>query len=530
MIRGMTERMMEITFTSARGHERPFADIELDVIFTGPDGGARTVPGFWAGGDDWKVRFAPGVEGRHRYETRCSDKTDDGLHGTAGEFEVAPYEGENPLLLHGRLRASDDRRYLAHSDGTPFFWLGDTWWMGLCKRLSWPEDFQELARDRVDKGFNAIQIVAGLYPDVPPDLDPRGANEAGFPLSRDFSEINPAYFDMADLRIAHLVRVGLMPVIVGCWGYWILVLGPEKMKRFWRYLVARWGAWPVVWCLAGEGEMPYYLSETKDEDRAAQRRDWTELARYVRSIDGHHNVITIHPTRFGREQIEDPSLLDFDMLQTGHQGYESLASNVDCVVKSVAKEPRMPVLVGEVNYEGILGYAWQDVQRFCFWTAVLSGSCGFTYGANGIWQVNEPGKPFGPSPHGRSWGDMPWREAARLPGSGQLGAAAKFLRGLEWWNIEPHPEWVAKPWTKDNRRGLYAAGIPGKLRVIYNPRQWDVPGLTGIERDVKYTATYFDPLTGEETDAGPVEPDEGGNWTPPRAEVTHDWVIVLKSG
>jgi len=40
------------------------------------------------------------------------------------------------------------------------------------------------------------------------------------------------------------------------------------MKRHWRYLVARWGAYPVVWCLAGEGTMPYYLSIAKERDAA----------------------------------------------------------------------------------------------------------------------------------------------------------------------------------------------------------------------------------------------------------------------
>jgi len=38
--------------------------------------------------------------------------------------------GEDILFRHGQLRVSIDRRYLEHLDGTPFFWLGDAWWMG----------------------------------------------------------------------------------------------------------------------------------------------------------------------------------------------------------------------------------------------------------------------------------------------------------------------------------------------------------------------------------------------------------------
>ena len=120
----------------------------------------------------------------------------------------------NRLYGRGALSVSDDRRYLHHEDGTPFFWLGDTWWMGLTKRLRWPEDFQELAADRVAKGFNVVQIVGGLYPDQGP-FDPRGANEAGFPWDQDFTRINPAWWDHADLRIHYLVETGPLPCILG---------------------------------------------------------------------------------------------------------------------------------------------------------------------------------------------------------------------------------------------------------------------------------------------------------------------------
>jgi len=102
-----------------------------------------------------------------------------------------------------------------------------------------------LTADRISKGFTVIQIVAGLYPDMPP-FDPRGANEAGFPWEKGYTRINPSYFDMADLRIRWLVNSGLVPCIVGCWGYFLNFAGIEVMKRHWRYLVARYGAYPVT--------------------------------------------------------------------------------------------------------------------------------------------------------------------------------------------------------------------------------------------------------------------------------------------
>jgi hypothetical protein len=103
----------------------------------------------------------------YRFQTECSDTRNAGLHGVRGEVTITPYTGENPLFRHGPVRVADDLRHFAYADGSPFFWLGDTSWMGLTKRLTWPEDFQQLTADRRAKGFTVVQIVAGLYPDMP---------------------------------------------------------------------------------------------------------------------------------------------------------------------------------------------------------------------------------------------------------------------------------------------------------------------------------------------------------------------------
>ena len=267
----------------------------------------------------------------YTYKTICSDDTNADLHDQRGCFAALPYAGNNPLYLHGRIKVAPDKRHFEHCDGMPFFWLGDTWWMGLCKRLEWPKGFLTLAVDRAEKGFSVIQIVAGLYPDMPA-FDERGENEAGFPWEKDFERINPAYFDMADRRIEFLVELGLVPCILGCWGYYLKFMGVEKMKQHWRCLVARYGAYPVVWCLAGEASMPYYLSETQDADRKFQKEGWSEIARYLREIDPFRNLISAHPTDTGRNQVTDPSVLDFDMLQTGHSDRLSLPNTVNTVL------------------------------------------------------------------------------------------------------------------------------------------------------------------------------------------------------
>lgn len=519
--------VIEITLTAARTHGTPYEEVDVDARFQGPDGDTQVVPGFWAGGNTWKVRFAPSVQGEYRFTTQCSVEGDAGLHGQFGVVVAAPYEGDNVFLKRGRIRVAPDGRHFVHADGTPFFWMGDTWWMGLTTRLPWPDGFKSLAADRVAKGFNVIQIIAGPYPDMDA-WDERGRNEAGFPFTEGFSSINPSYYDFADTKIQHLVQDGLSPCIVAMWGYYLPQLGLGTVKRFWRYLVARYGAYPVTWCICGEGTMPYYLSKTGEQDTETQRKGWTEVMAHVRQIDGHRNLITIHPTRYGRDQVMDARLMDFEMLQTGHSDLDSVPSTVDAVMLSMPREPRMPVIVAEVNYEGIMGRAWQNVQRLCYYKAVLNGTAGHTYGANGIWQLNEPGKPYGPSPHGRSWGNTPWTEAMHLPGSTQMGYGRKFFERFEWWRLERHPEWLTPMPVAVGPYSLLVAGIPGELRIVYVPLLWDPPVMTGFEAGVTYTATYFDPRSGAEIDLGLVTPGANGRWSPPFPPEVGDWLLVLR--
>ncbi len=519
-------------YVSRKAYADPFNNVELDVVLTSSKGQWR-VPTYWVGGNEWRVRFAPPEAGTYQVTTVCSDKPNPDLHGQSSSLEATAYRGNDPLLAHGPLRIAASKRTIEHADGTPFFWLGDTWWMGLCKRWSWPDDFKLMTADRVAKGFTVIQIVAGLYPDMPP-FDERGANEAGFPWEKDFPRINPAYFDMADLRIQWLARSGLVPCIVSCWGYFLPLMGVGKMKQHLRNMIARWGAYQVIWCLAGEATMPYYLSKNPEQDRQAQMDGWTEVGQYVRQVDPYHRLVTIHPTQVGRDQVKDESVLDINMLQTGHGGYGSISNTIVSVTRERSRQPAMSVLVGEVSYEGILHESTAEVQRLVFWASMLSGAAGHTYGGNGIWQVNTRQKPFGASPWGGTWGTIPWEEVYRLPGSTQLGLAKGLLQRYAWWRFEPHPEWVKPAGGPQNLNAPFAAGIPGEVRVIYfyyptYPKPAEQNQVLNIEPGIRYKAFFWRPRDGEEYDLGIIKPDTSGTWEIPIQPTLEDWVVVIES-
>jgi len=496
----------------------------LDVRFEGA-GGGWTVPAFVDSSGAAKVRFAPPVAGTYQVSCAALD--------WSTTIEAVPAVPRHHLDCHGGLGVSDDSRYLAHADGTPFCWLGDTWWYGLSGRLT-DAEFAGLADQRVRQGFNVIQMVAGLNPDVGP-FDPRCNNDGGFAWTADWDALNPAWFDAADRRVAMLVEAGLVPCIVGCWGYYLPWLGVAKMQRHWREIIARWAAYPVVWCLAGEGTMPWYLSETKDADREELRSGWSTLAAYVRETDPFGRLITIHPSRSGRECVNQASSLDFDMLQTGHGSTNSYANTLRVLAEKVSEQPTMPVVESEVNYEGIGEACRQEVQRWCFWATFLSGGKGFTYGANGLWQFNGRDDPFGASPSGMDWGQVPWEDAAKLPGAAHVAMGKQLLERWDWWRFEPHPEWLLEHASPEEPGKPICGGIPGDVRVIYwtvAAMRWAGGAVTvqRLEPGIKYNCRLFNPENGAVTEIGEVVGDADGRWVyPGRLPIYRDWVIALEA-
>ena len=518
-----TNCVAEVTLTSEISSPNPFMDVTLDVLITAPDARQFKVPAFWAGGHEWKFRYASETIGTHTYRTECSDPKNLRLHAVEGKIEVVPYHGENSLYRHGPIQVAKDQKHFEHSDGTPFFWLGDTWWKNLSKRMTW-EGFQELTADRQAKGFSVIQIVCGPYPDEGA-FDPRWENEGGKPYeTKDFSVVNPKYFDFADRRIKHLVDAGMVPAIVGGWhsykeaiphftgiGWpnqnfeYMHLIGEAGFKRHWRNLIARYGAYPVVWIVGGEASGP----------------QWTELARSVRDTDPYHRPATIHPPggKSGRQAVTDESVLTFDMLQTPH-GDEGVKQAVASLKITRSTTQGMPVLNGESAYEGHMQSALGDAQRSAFWGCMLNGAAGHTYGAAGVWHgsiENDPGVfPV--------WDWTTWRQGMIYPGSTQVGLGKKLLEKYPWWRFAPHPEWV--------EAGCFAAGIPGEVRFIYLPRRniynWSGPTVKNLEPDIAWHAYYFDPATGRTFDLGTTPPQSKPSDFKQPLPSPQDWVLVLE--
>lgn len=548
-VAGRTWEPIEIVFKSECSYQDPFNEAEMDIIIKDTEGSEWKVPCFWSGADVWKARFSAPHAGEYNYRTICTNTEDAGLNGLSGTISVKKYDGENPLYLHGPIEIMDDCRHFMHHDGTPFPWLADTWWPLECSRLSEKGEVQRLAKDRLEKGFNAVHVVNGFWCDVAP-YDKRLANAAGFAWSEDFGTINPEYYNIADKKIQAVADAGLVIAMAATWGFYISFMGVAKMKKHVRHMIARYGAYSTVWLTAGEATMPFYDymplfgfddAEKADEISRNAKRDWTEIIRYMKTTDPYHRLITVH-TPFDKlsiDEIEDPDLLDFTIYQAAvHDGDKAMvAEHVNRQTKrGLELTPARPVLNAETCYEGMLYQCGADIQRWLFWNAALDGNAGWSYGADGIFNMSHEDDPFGPCYYGTNWGEHTWQEAMNFDGAVQVGASRKYLNQYEWWKFVPAQDIVEDPEGEAEYEHTVAARIEDDFIIAYKQRFLNrianpyYMKFKNLKPGISYQAKAYNPIRDYEVNLGTVKVQEDGTVVSPKFPSVNDWVLILKRG
>src|ERR1700722_8819748 len=108
----------EWAYTSGKQYSDPFNQVEVDAIITLPSGQQERTPAFWAGGSEWRVRYAAPAPGLYHIRSACSDCKNSDLHDRVSVLNVQPYAGQNAHYKHGALKVGDDERHFQHADGT----------------------------------------------------------------------------------------------------------------------------------------------------------------------------------------------------------------------------------------------------------------------------------------------------------------------------------------------------------------------------------------------------------------------------
>jgi hypothetical protein len=221
--------------------------------------------------------------------------------------------------------------------------------------------------------------------------------------------------------------------------------------------------------------------------------------------------------------------VDFIFLQSGHSNFRTLERAVSQVNENLELYPNKPVLHGEVCFEGMKESSWADIQRFLFWSNVMSGTAGFSYGVEGIWQFNTEEQLFGKSPQGNVWGNAPWEECMHYEGSKQLGLAKQFLEQFEYWNFEADRSLIACQRDVD-LYSPYTVKVDGKYRITYLPEMSTNNGkhkVTKLVPGKKYHYQFFNPVSGQTYEKKTIKADENGQFNVPRTPVMHDFVLVV---
>jgi hypothetical protein len=516
-------RVYEITLSAERSHPRP-SQVDVWAAITGPDGERLRVPGFWDGGDTWRVRFAPTSKGRWSWITQAGDADgtpldDPGLQGITGEMRAGPATGDNPLYQHGGfLRVSDNRRYLTYSDGTPFFWLGDTWWF--CPSSLVPREgssnpaydsmLHTLVERRSAQGYTVVHWAFQGEPVVP---------GAWLMTQARGQRLEPAYWQEVDAYVTYATEAGLVPAIALTWWYDLEQLPLESLQFLWRNVIARYGAYPVTWLITGE----YNVIESNADisDRVAKV---AALGQYIKDTDPYHRAMTVHPWWYqgDRRQIWDEPWYDFIMFQGAHGAYPK----VDLYLGAYARDDRKPILESECNYEGIHQMTDADV-RWAAYRAIQAGSFGYTYGAHGLWYPTQ-------GPNDRTfdeWGEpIPWWEALEQPGGAQMGYLRDLYTSLPWWELEPRPDALRVEGLCTYMMRPMAKAAGDDLYVIYLSRGLQAEAsvsLLDADTQHPYAAEWFDPRTGKVTSlAKRLRAAEEGLTLPPRPDA-QDWILVL---
>ena len=111
----------ELELISTKTYENPFEDVDISAIFTLGER-KMIVPGFWDGGNVWRVRFSLPEAGLWHYEIVCTDENNSSLTAR-GEVECVLYDGDLEIYKRGFLKTEPNVHYLMYADGTPFFYF-----------------------------------------------------------------------------------------------------------------------------------------------------------------------------------------------------------------------------------------------------------------------------------------------------------------------------------------------------------------------------------------------------------------------
>lgn len=389
---------------------------------------------------------------------------------------------------NGKLRVSDNQRYLQFENGKPFFWQGETGWL-LPERLDRAEAEWYLQKCH-EAGYNVVQIqvIDGV-----PAYNIYG--QMSHPLPTGNTQSSYGYWDHLDYIVDMARQHGIYIGMVAIWGGLVKdgKLTVEEAKKYGAFLANRYKNKPnIIWFMGGD------IQGDINPDV------WNALATSIKAIDKKH-LMTYHPR--GRytsaKWWAQAPWIDFHTFQSGHRKYGQRMGNKDYPIPDNTEEdnwmyvdstwaykPMKPVLDAEPSYEDIpMGLhdknepRWQacDVRRYAYWS-VFAGSCGHTYGHNAIMQMLKPGYP---TSYGDAGDVKTWYQALHDPGFSQMQHLSHLILAFPYFERVPDQSIIVENGEKYDRL-IATRGNDYLLVYNYTSRlmKLDLTKISGDKKNV----------------------------------------------
>ncbi|MBI9070212.1 MAG: glycoside hydrolase family 140 protein [Melioribacteraceae bacterium] len=457
-----------------------------------------------------------------------------------------------PWADHGKIIVNPKNpHYLAHEDGTNFFYLGDTAWE-LFFRLN-REEADIYLKDRAEKNFNVIQAVVlsewsnlifpNVYGDFPftngSSMKPNvtNGNDPADSVMYDF-------WDNVDYIIEKAEELNLYIGILPCWGEYVIARNgkpffntAEEIYSYGNYLGKRYAQQPnLIWILGGDRQ-----PDERDNGIELWRAMAEGIADGVNGIykqdgdaDYSSTLMTHHSYNSSSNWFHEDAWIDFHTYGSYHSNYGDDRSYLLAEKDWSLKNPK-PTINSEPAYEGhplnwikdngiFTAY---DVRQIAYWS-VFAGAAGYTYGAHSIWQF------YNPKYEKISMVELTWQKALNMAGAVQIKYLKELINSRPIENLRPDQTLIADKVTYNYSR--VCAVRSDDYAYIYIP--------TGISTNVdltmfegeKITAEWFNPRTGELSFIGNFSNKKVHLFDPPgmSKELSWlqtgrgcDWVLVL---
>jgi len=418
------------------------------------------------------------------------------------------------------LRVSENKRFLVRSDGTPFFWLGDTAWE-LFHRLTLPEADLYLKK-RSEQGFTVIQAVVlaeldGLNDPTPEGYKPLDNNDPTKPNADYFRKVD----QVIDLAGKYGLYIGLLPT----WGDKVngdkapATFTPDNAKVYGKFLGNRYKKRNnIIWILGGDRTVE------KPEFQAI----WRAMAEGITDGLGGpgKGLMTFHPRGGGSSStaFHGDAWLSFNMQQTGH--CRETLEHVK-ILADYQLSPVKPVINGEPIYEEHpvcfnvkdMGYSTPYDIRKAAYLSVFGGAFGHTYGVHAVWQFYAEGRrPVNAPP-------KPWTESLDLTVANQLKYLKVLMLSRPYLDRVPNQSLIAEANCATN---LIQATQGKDYLLVYSAEGTPFTLNMGKISGQQVVAHWYNPRTGETKSAGTFANTGQQVFAPPRVNRDGlDWVLIL---